>query len=269
MRWRAAVKLAYEGKDFLGFQRQPHARTVEDETIRSLVEIDAIENADSSRFKGASRTDAGVSALGNVVAFDTEFRRDRLLQALNAVSDGVFFYGIAEVPETFSPRRASQRWYRYFLPSSGLNAGKVEEAANIFLGRHDFRRFCKVDERTTVKTVQSIQVFPLADFLIIDIKAREFLRNMVRRMVAAMDAAGKGKASLDEVRGALEGKECRFGTADPEYLCLMDIVYPFEFEISCPASLRRKLEAKRRSNFVELAFYDHLDCEGDAIRPGR
>lgn len=269
MRWRAAVKLAYEGRDFLGFQRQPHARTVEDEMIRALVEIEAIEDVDSSRFKGASRTDAGVSALGNVVAFDTQFRKDRLLHALNAVSDGVFFYGIAEVPETFSPRRASQRWYRYFLPSRGLDIGQVEEAAGMFEGKHDFRRFCKVDERTTIKTVQSIQVFPLAEFLIIDIKAREFLRNMVRRMVAAIEAAGKGKASLDDVRGALEGKECRFGTADPEYLCLMDIAYPFEFEISCPASLRRKLEMRRRSNFVELAFYDHLDCESDAERPAR
>ena len=125
MRWRAAVKLAYEGKDFLGFQRQPHTRTVEDQVIAALVEIEAITDATSSRFKGASRTDAWVSALGNVVAFDTEFRKDRLLHALNAVSDGVYFYGIAEVPEGFTPRRASQRWYRYFLPLRDLDVSQV------------------------------------------------------------------------------------------------------------------------------------------------
>jgi len=266
MRWRAAVKLAYEGKDFLGFQRQPHARTVEDQVIAALVEIEAITDVTLSRFKGASRTDAGVSALGNVVAFDTEFRKDRLLHALNAVSDGVYFYGIAEVPEGFTPRRASQRWYRYFLPSRDLDAGKVDEVAGLFLGKHDFRCFCKVDERSTIKVVQSIQVFPLTDFLIIDIKAREFLRSMVRRMVAAMDAVGRGKASLDDVRGALEGKECQFGMANPEYLCLMDVIYPFEFELSCPAPLKKNLETKRRSNFIELAFFDRLDCESNSRR---
>ena len=264
MRWRAAVKLAYEGKDFLGFQRQPHARTVEDEAIAALVEIEAIEDAASSRFKGASRTDAGVSALGNVIAFDTGFRKDRLLHALNAVSKGVYFYGVAEVPEGFSPRRASQRWYRYFLPSRGLDAAKAEESALMFLGKHDFKCFCKVDERSTIKVIQSIEVFPLADFLIIDIKAREFLRSMVRRMVAAMDAVGRGKASLDDVNGALEGRGCQFGMADPEFLCLMDVIYPFEFELSCPSPLRKALETKRRSNFIELAFYDRLECESNS-----
>jgi tRNA pseudouridine38-40 synthase len=264
MRWRAAVKLAYEGKDFLGFQRQPRTRTVEDEVIAALVEIEAITDVESSRFKGASRTDAGVSALGNVVAFDTEFRKDRLLHALNAVSKGVYFFGIAEVPEGFTPRRASQRWYRYFLPSRGLDTGLVIESANLFLGKHDFKCFCKVDERSTVKVIQSIQVFPLGDFLIIDIKAREFLRSMVRRMVAAMDAVGRGKASLDEVHDALDGKECHFGMANAENLCLMDVIYPFEFELSCPSPLKKNLETKRRANFIELAFFDHLDSESNS-----
>ncbi len=101
----------------------------------------------------------GVSALGNVIAFDTEFKKGRLLHALNAVSDGVYFYGVAEVPESFSPRRASQRWYRYFLPSRNLDADRVAESARLFLGKHDFKCFCKVDERSTVKVVQSVDAF--------------------------------------------------------------------------------------------------------------
>jgi tRNA pseudouridine38-40 synthase len=261
MRWRAAVKLAYEGKDFLGFQRQPHANTVEDKVIEALIEIEAIDDAASSRFRGASRTDAGVSALGNVVAFDTEFRKDKLLHALNAVSENVYFYGVAEVPESFSPRRASQRWYRYFLPSRNLDVEKVIESTKLFLGKHDFRRFCKVDERSTTKTIQSIEVFQLGEFLIIDIKAREFLRSMVRRIVAALDEVGKGNVTLDDIRLALEGEACHFGMASSERLCLMDVEYPFQFELSCPAPLRRSLEMKRQSNFIELAFYDRLECQ--------
>jgi tRNA pseudouridine38-40 synthase len=176
----------------------------------------------------------------------------------------VYFYGIAEVPEGFSPRRASQRWYRYFLPSRGLNFPKVEESAMTFVGKHDFKCFCKVDERSTIKVVQSVQVFPLGDFLIVDIKAREFLRSMVRRMVAAMEAVGKGKASLDDVREALAGKGFQFGMASPENLCLMDVVYPFDFKLSCPAPLRKALEMKRQSNFIELAFYDRLECQSNS-----
>jgi len=265
MRWRAAVKLAYEGKDFLGFQRQPHARTVEDAVIAALIEIEAIEDVASSRFKGASRTDAGVSALGNVIAFDTEFRKDKLLHALNAVSDNVFFYGVAEVPESFSPRRASQRWYRYFLPSRNLDADQVIGSAGVFLGKHDFKCFCKVDERSTVKVVQSLDVFPLGDFLIIDIRAREFLRSMVRRIVAALDAVGRGKATLGDIQWALDGEAFQFGMVTPERLCLMDVTYPFEFELSCPAPLRKALETKRQANFIELAFYDRLECQTSSI----
>ena len=52
--------------------------------------------------------------------------------------------------------------------------------------------------------------------------------------------------------------------ASAEYLCLMDVAYPFEFELSCPAPLRKALETKRGSNFVELAFYDKLDCQSNS-----
>jgi hypothetical protein len=54
--------------------------------------------------------------------------------------------------------------------------------------------------------------------------------------------------------------------ANPEYLCLMDVIYPFEFELSCPPPLKKNLETKRRSNFIELAFFDRLDCESNSHR---
>jgi tRNA pseudouridine38-40 synthase len=260
--WRAAVKLAYDGDDFNGFQRQPEVRTVEGEVLRALREIGAIRSAKDARFKGASRTDSGVTALGNVVAFDTSFRKNDMLRALNAVSEDVFLYGIAEVPQDFSPRRARQRWYRYFLPVRGLDFNKVSACASEFGGKHDFRMFCKGDERGTVRTIDKVEVFRVGDFIIADLRAREFLWNMVRRIVAAMSEVGRGRVTVRKVKEALSGKNISFGLAPAESLILMDVVYDFEFETECPSTLGRKVRLARDLSFLKLAFFDDLAGRG-------
>ncbi len=130
MVWHAAVMIAYDGREFTGSQRQPDKRTVEDECIRALKKIHAIDSVEDSRFRVASRTDRGVSALCNVIVFETGFRPDLLLQALNAASETVYFYAYAEVGSDFSPRRAKQRWYRYFLAfEDGMDLDLMDQAA--------------------------------------------------------------------------------------------------------------------------------------------
>jgi len=264
MVWRAAVRIAYRGEDFIGSQRQPHERTVEDEVIRCLRRIKAIGSLNEARFSVASRTDRGVSALCNVVAFDTSFRREKLLGALNSQADGVFFTALAEVPSSWSPRRADERWYRYFLPIGNIDTRKAIEAAKAFEGQHDFRRFCKVDARGTKKRLSGVEAFPLGEFLVIDLRGREFLRNMVRRIVAAVDAVGRGKATVEDIERALNGESASFGLAPAENLVLMLVSYSnIEFESSCPGSLCRRAEEMRRRSFVEMAFADGLlaGCE--------
>jgi tRNA pseudouridine38-40 synthase len=231
---------------------------VESETIEALRTIGAIESASGSRFRFASRTDRGVSALGNVAAFDTAFSRKALLRAVNSAADDVFFYGVAEAPPAFSPRRARGRWYRYILPVKGLDADVVAECGHAFEGRHDFRRFCKPDGRSTVKTLESVSVLETNGMLIIDLRAREFLRNMVRRMVASMVKVGGSKATLGEVCSALEGRDITFGLAPPEGLTLMDIEYPFDFTIECPPTMSRRAEEYRLDAFSRLTFADSL-----------
>jgi tRNA pseudouridine38-40 synthase len=264
MTTRYAVKLAYDGREFFGSQRQPGVLTVEDEIITCLQGIRAIESADGSRFRSASRTDRGVSALGNVVAFNTEFQKGKLLRAMNSSSHKVYFYGVAEVPTSFSPRRAKRRWYRYFLPFEGQDMEAVRGCVDLFQGEHDFRRFCKADERSTWRCVDEATAFRVGEVIVIDIKAREFLRNMVRRMVAAISEVGAGNAPLEEVRLALSGKETGFGLAPPEPLCLMDIEYPFEFEVAHPPTLDRKLKKAQRRNFFEMAFLSDLEDRAKA-----
>lgn len=258
MVWHAAVKLAYDGRAFMGSQRQPGERTVEGETIEALARIGAITSPAESRFRFASRTDRGVSALGNVAAFCTDFEQGALLRALNAASEDLFFFAWAEVPDSFTPRRARGRWYRYLLPAEGLDLGRVRECAALFEGRHDFKRFCKPDGRSTMKTVTSVEVRQQDGLLVVDLRAREFLRNMVRRTVAAMSEVGKGRASLEEVRAALNGEDTSFGLAPAEQLTLMDIEYAFDFVMETPPTLSRKVAAYQLDARSRLALVDGL-----------
>jgi tRNA pseudouridine38-40 synthase len=259
MTWHAAVMIAYDGRDFTGSQRQPDGETVEDECIRALRKIKAVESVKGSRFRTASRTDRGVSALCNVIAFDTRFKADHLLQALNAASENVYFYGYAEVGSDFSPRRAKQRWYRYFLPSmNGMDLELMEQASQEFVGKHDFKRFCKAEGKSSEKSIDSIVLTRLGDIVVIDIKGREFLRNMVRRIVAAISSVSEGCSTIEDLRDALQGREVSFGLAPAEGLVLMQIDYGIEFVGSCPPTLERKVRKERSEKMVELLFYDSL-----------
>jgi tRNA pseudouridine38-40 synthase len=256
--WRAAVKLAYDGRAFMGSQRQPGERTVESETIGALVKIGAIGSVQGSRFKFASRTDRGVSALGNVTAFDTSFSKKALLRALNSAVEDAYFYAVAEVPENFTPRRAKGRWYRYLLPYGEQDLEAMRRCAELFEGKHDLKRFCKPDGRSTVKIMESIEVFEVGDLIVIDLRSREFLRNQVRRMVAAMDAVARGKAPPEDVKAALDGKDLSFGLAPAEGLTLMDIEYGFEMVPECPPTMLRRAERYRQDAFSRPAFIDSL-----------
>ncbi len=259
MLWHAAIKIAYDGRDFTGSQRQPDKMTVEDECIRALRKVHAIDSVKESRFRVASRTDRGVSALCNVIVLDTGFKQDSLLQALNAASENVYFYAYAEVDGGFSPRRAKQRWYRYFLPlEKDMDLEAMELASREFVGRHDFKRFCKAEGKSSEKTIDSIVLTRLGDLVVIDLKGREFLRNMVRRIVAALSSVSEGGATIEEIREALEGREVSFGLAPSEGLVLMDIDYGIDFLEACPPTLERKARQKRTEKMIELLFYDSL-----------
>lgn len=258
MHWRAAVKIAYDGRKFMGSQRQPDLPTVESEVISALTRIGAISSTEESRFGFASRTDKGVSALGNVVAFDTEFRKECLLQALNASSDNIYYHALAEVPETFYPRYAKKRWYRYVLPERNKDEELLRACAALFEGTHDFTRFSKPDGKSAVKHIEKIEIEHRDGAYIIDIHSREFLRNMIRRMIAAIDDVSLGHTDIEDVRKALEGEDRTFGLAPPEPLTLMDVVYDFEFQKEDPEALVKKLNSCQDDVLCRREFLDSL-----------
>ncbi|MFP4169573.1 MAG: tRNA pseudouridine(38-40) synthase TruA [Methanomassiliicoccales archaeon] len=267
MAWRAAVGIAYDGRDFMGSQRQPGLPTVEGEVIRALRSIRAIRSPDGARFATASRTDRGVSALGNVVAFDTDFQGEELLRALNAASEGVHFHALAEVSDDFNPRRAVARRYRYLLPSAGRDPERLARAAEVFRGEHDFRHFCRSDGRDTVKELKEVRVLPLGRMVALEFEGREFLWNMVRRIVAAVDQAGSGRVDLKRLERALEGGDDSLGLAPPENLFLMEVRYDFPLEARCTPTLSRKVEEGMTRTMLEMQLYGALEdlCPGRGI----
>jgi tRNA pseudouridine38-40 synthase len=230
---RIAVKIAYLGDEFAGSQIQPDLRTVEGEVLSNLT---AIKNCDEPDMKCASRTDRGVNALGNVVVFNTDFNdNDVLLKALNAVSKGVCYRSAATVDKDFNPRHADERVYRYILPADGINVEKAKECASLFVGEHDFIRFCKADDKPTVMNMHSVTVNEGEEVLIIEFRSEYFLWNQIRRIASAISSVGRGEMSVDAVRDALNGRPISIGPARPDALTLIDVIYN-DIEFITPAA---------------------------------
>ena len=227
---RYAVKFAYDGLKFFGYQRQPKLKTVEGEIIKRMKETHIIQNIEESGFQGASRTDKGVSAVGSVIAFNTDFREQEILGALNGVQD-IWFYALAVVANDFNPRFAKQRWYRYLLPSEDLDIEMIRKASKLFIGEHDFSNFSKSDERNRIRRIDDIKIKRTEDFFIIDVYGESFLWHMVRKIMSALQKVGKGEVEINRIKDALHGKSFDFGTAPPEPLFLMDTKYDFSFRI--------------------------------------
>ncbi|MEM3851676.1 MAG: tRNA pseudouridine(38-40) synthase TruA [Methanomassiliicoccales archaeon] len=225
---RIAIKFGYNGSRFAGYQRQPLLPTVEGVIIEKCREIGAFRSPEEARFQSASRTDRGVHAIGNVVAFNTHFQVEELLDGLNNLCEDMLFHSYLEVPATFNPRHALMRHYRYLLYEKVVEEELIE-ALSLFTGRRDLRLFHKPSNRKG-DDIARITVSAKGEARQIDIYARSFLYNMVRRIVAAATAVASGRRKMEELKEALAGREVKtFGLAKPDFLYLMDVDYGMRF----------------------------------------
>lgn len=220
-----AAKVAYTGEGFNGSQRQPYLRTVEGEIIYDLCTVLHVDPIDIDLHM-AGRTDKGVNALGNVAVFNTDFEDvPTLMKALNANSERIFYRSYTIVDETFNPRFADWRVYAYTIPKKRMDLERMKECAQLFVGEHDFIRFCRPDGKPTTAKIDSIDVIEKEQTIVLRFTARFYLWNMVRRISAAIITLGRGKAELNDVISALEGKEINFGLARADALTLEDTIY--------------------------------------------
>ena len=156
---RLTLKFAYDGKKYQGYARQPQLKTVEGEIIKALIKQGFIEDTKESYFRFASRTDKGVSALGNVIAFNTKASKRSIIKELNDELTDMLFYGIKDVDQDFFPRYAQYRIYRYYLKNMNLKMDKILSAAGAFTGTYNFSNFAKLEKfKDPIRTINNIIV---------------------------------------------------------------------------------------------------------------
>jgi len=238
VRYRARCE--YDGTNFAGFQLQPVARTVQGELEAALARLAGGERV---VVDGAGRTDTGVHAAGQVIAFTYRGRAtgSELQRAINALlPPDVAIRDLRRAPGGFHPRHAARyREYRYTVwngPRSPLrertalgvraplNIAAMASAGSAFLGRHDFSAFGGTD-RSPVRTVHVVRVRRDGRLVTIDVRADGFLRGQVRRMVAGLLEVGLGRMDESELRVALAAREPALnGAAAPaKGLCLRHV----------------------------------------------
>ena len=239
---RATV--AYDGTNFHGFQVQVGQRTVQGTLEEALAQV----TQESCRVVGAGRTDAGVHARGQVIAFHTHWRHswEELERALNAVlPPDVVVSQVEPAPADFHPRYSARSreyrytiynhplrspFYRYFAyhVAEPLDVATMARASDCLVGRHDFATFGQPPQgENTVREVLWVlwvQEGPLVHF---DIAANAFLYRMVRSIVGTLLLVGRGRLSPEEFREILEATDrSRAGpTVPPQGLCLMRVNY--------------------------------------------
>jgi tRNA pseudouridine38-40 synthase len=232
---RIAIKFAYNGRVFNGYARQPKLKTVEGNLIDSLVKSEIIVDPKISMFRSASRTDKGVSALGNVVAFNTNVSKNKIKNELFKENHSIVIYGIKEVNQEFYPRHAKSRQYRYFLKSNDLDIKKIITISNCFTGKHNFSNFAKLESfKDPIRKIENIIFTFENDLLKIDFFAQTFLWHQIRKIISALIKIGNDKLEKTQICEALENpdKKVDFGLAHAEPLILKDIFYDFEFEVN-------------------------------------
>lgn len=257
---RVALKFAYDGSKFFGFQRQPDKVTVEGALVRALEKIGGIASSRECGYRSSSRTDRGVSALGNIVSVRTSFRVEDLCSALNSELEDIWVYSAVQVPEEFNPRAARTRWYRYYLARSGQELRVMKDIAARFVGIHDFSSHARKDDRNPMRKIDSIDISEHGLFYAIDFRAESFLWNMVRRIVWMMNGGSSGRISLDSIGPDAARMPPRIGLSPPEYLVLMDIDCGIEFPIDRRAfvGIIRNIERRVRQDAMRLEFTEEM-----------
>ena len=247
---RYFIHLAYNGKNYCGWQIQPHAPSVQAELERCL----GLKLGQPVHLTGCGRTDTGVHARSFYAHFDLEDPIDdcvELTYRLNVfLPSDIVVYKILEVDPSLHARfDALSRTYHYYISQSKnpfhqddafalfvpLDVEMMQQAANLLFEYKDFTSFSKL--HTQVKTnnckIMEARWFEQDGLLVFRIKADRFLRNMVRALVGTLLEVGKGKMTLGEFRDVLEKKDrCAAGESVPAHaLFLEEVNYPQEANV--------------------------------------
>ncbi len=245
---RILLTIAYDGTKYSGWQKQknPEVITVEGELTKALRQLFKDPELECI---GASRTDAGVHALGQraVIDVETTIPVEKIPLAIRSfLPADIIVTKAEEVPAEFHPRfdcvkktyeyrfwnapvkNPKERLYSAYVQKP-LDIDKMNEGAKAFLGTHDFAAFCAAGAQvsTTVRTIFDCHVERQGKSVRILVTGDGFLYNMVRIIAGTLLAVGMGKIPPEKVAGIIESKDrAKAGqTAEPQGLTLMEIFY--------------------------------------------
>jgi len=242
---RYFIYLAYNGKNYCGWQVQPNGISVQQTLEQAL----SILLQTSTSITGAGRTDSGVHARQMVAHFDTtvpDLDANSLTERLNGIlPQDIAIHRIVPVcPDAHARFSALSRTYQYFITyrkdpfarefvyriNKPLDVERMNEAAQMLFEYSDFTSFSKLhtDTKTNLCRILKAGWRQENDRLVFTIQADRFLRDMVRAIVGTLLEIGRGKLSLEAFRAIIESKNrSQAGTSVPAHaLFLTDIEYP-------------------------------------------
>jgi tRNA pseudouridine38-40 synthase len=242
---RIKMIIAYDGTNYCGWQLQPGQPTIEAELNKALSDL----LGEEITVIGASRTDSGVHALGNVAIFDTEssIPAEKICFALNVrLPEDIRVQSSEEVTADWHPRRTvSRKTYEYHIlnrkiavPTERLYSTfvyykldtlRMQEAAKYLVGEHDFKSFCSVKTQAmdTVRTIYQLEVRSSGDHITISVTGSGFLYNMVRIIAGTLIEIGRGAYPPERMKQMLEHCDRTIAgpTAPAQGLTLIGIEY--------------------------------------------
>lgn len=261
------LTIEFEGTRYSGWQAQGNTpKTVQGKIARSVTELFG-----ESDLMGAGRTDAGVHAAAQVAHLRLRKKitpHELQIKLNDSLPFDVHILRVEPVQDRFHARHdAVTRIYMYQIATrrtafakpfvwwirDPLDLGEMQRAAAMLVGMHDFAAFADkgAASESTLVGVESVQVAPVEDLILIRIAASHFLWKMVRKLVAALAEAGRGTITPEEIAANLRPGGDRFHpTAPPSGLFLEAVVYPgetFDRPIEPIVPVRTWLPSRERS----------------------
>ncbi len=239
------LEICYDGTRYRGWQRLPG----KDDTIPGKLETTLSRIlGENIEISGSGRTDAGVHARGQVANFhceSTDGCAEILQQLRRYLPEDIGIYSCKEVSPRFHARlNAKEKTYQYRIWNSEqpcvferrfvtvvadpLDVDKMRQAAEHFLGEHDFSAFCTNAKmkKSTVRFIRSLTVERVGEEIRITVTGNGFLQNMVRIMVGTLLEVGRGERYADSIPALFGGKRSDAGFLAPaQGLCLQEVEY--------------------------------------------
>lgn len=242
---RIRLIVSYDGTNYCGWQKQPNGITIEEVLNNAISKL----TGEEIEITGASRTDSGVHAYGNVAVFDTNARMatDKFAFAINQrLPDDIRIQYSDEVEAGWHPRKndciktytyrilnrkidiPTERLYAHFCYFN-LDVEKMREASGYFIGTHDFTSFCsqKSQASSPVRTIFSLEVLQDEDMITVVIRGDGFLYNMIRIIAGTLIKVGMGVYPPSHIQEIMKAKNRKLAgqTMPAKGLTLVEIEY--------------------------------------------